>query len=132
MIEPQERLPGMIEEEEGVEATERQLDPRIELEAERIAEALVFASAQPVSEGYIAARLPQGADVRRIMMRLKSIYAGRGVNLLQVADYWAFRTAADLSFVVQTDENEVRKLSRAALEVLAIIAYHQPVTRAEI
>ncbi len=132
MIEPQERLPGMIEEEDGAEATTLLIDPRIELEAERIAEALVFASAQPVSEGYIAARLPQGADVRRIMMRLKSIYAGRGVNLLQVADYWAFRTAADLSFVVQADENEVRKLSRAALEVLAIIAYHQPVTRAEI
>ena len=132
MIDPQERLPGMIDEEDSAEATIALVDPRLELEAERIAEALVFASAQPVSEGYIAARLPQGADVRRIMMRLKSIYAGRGVNLLQVADYWAFRTAADLSFVVQTDENEVRKLSRAALEVLAIIAYHQPVTRAEI
>lgn len=132
MIDPQERLPGVIEEqgEEGI--LENMLDPRIELEAERIAEALVFASAQPVSEGYIASRLPKGANVSRIMMRLKSIYAERGVNLLQIADQWAFRTAADLSFVVQTDENEVRKLSRAALEVLAIIAYHQPVTRAEI
>lgn len=121
-------LPGMVDgDEENVS-----LDPRRENEAERIAEALVFASAQPVSENYIASRLPKGADVARIMQRLKAAYAPRGVNLLQIADSWAFRTAADLSFVVQTDENEVRKLSRAALEVLAIIAYHQPVTRAEI
>ncbi len=132
MIEPQRQLPGVIEEQGETTGTEILLDPRIELEAERIAEALVFASAQPVSESYIAQRLPRGANVPRIMMRLKSIYAERGVNLVQVAEHWAFRTAADLSFVVQTDENEVRKLSRAALEVLAIIAYHQPVTRAEI
>ena len=132
MIEPQRQLPGMIEEQEETTSTEILLDPRIELEAERVAEALVFASAQPVSESYIAQRLPRSANVPRIMMRLKSIYAERGVNLVQVAEHWAFRTAADLSFVVQTDENEVRKLSRAALEVLAIIAYHQPVTRAEI
>lgn len=123
-------LPGMIEEENGEETA--LLDQRHEAEAERIAEALVFASAQPVSESYIASRLPKGADVAKIMQRLKAAYAPRGVNLLQIADSWAFRTAADLSFVVQTDENEVRKLSRAALEVLAIIAYHQPVTRAEI
>jgi len=102
------------------------------LEAERIAEALVFASAQPVSEGFIADRLPKGFEVRPIMLRLKAAYAGRGVNLVQVDDAWAFRTAADLSFVIRRDENEVKKLSRAALEVLAIIAYHQPVTRAEI
>jgi segregation and condensation protein B len=132
VIEPQRQLPGVIEEQDETTGTEILLDPRIELEAERIAEALVFASAQPVSESYIAQRLPRGAHVPRIMMRLKSIYAERGVNLVQVAEHWAFRTAADLSFVVQTDENEVRKLSRAALEVLAIIAYHQPVTRAEI
>ncbi|KQV33083.1 MULTISPECIES: SMC-Scp complex subunit ScpB [unclassified Rhizobium] len=123
-------LPGMIEEEDGEEAA--LLDQRRATEAERIAEALVFASAQPVTESYIASRLPKGADVAKIMQRLKAFYAPRGVNLLQIADSWAFRTAADLSFVVQTDENEVRKLSRAALEVLAIIAYHQPVTRAEI
>lgn len=107
-------------------------DERRALEAERIAEALVFASAQPVSEGFIADRLPKGFEVRTIMLRLKAAYAGRGVNLVQVDDAWAFRTAADLSFVIRRDENEVKKLSRAALEVLAIIAYHQPVTRAEI
>jgi segregation and condensation protein B len=132
VIDPQKQLPGMIDERDEPEGARILLDPKLELEAERIAEALVFASAQPVSETYIAARLPRGADVHRIMMRLKALYATRGVNLLQVADHWAFRTAADLSFVVQTDENEVRKLSRAALEVLAIIGYHQPVTRAEI
>ncbi|WP_183899897.1 SMC-Scp complex subunit ScpB [Rhizobium metallidurans] len=105
---------------------------RDELEAARIAEALVFASAQPVSEAFIADRLPKVFDVRAIMLRLQEEYAHRGVNLVRVDDAWAFRTAADLSFVIRRDENEVRKLSRAALEVLAIIAYHQPVTRAEI
>lgn len=103
-----------------------------ESEAARIAEALVFASAQPVSEAFISDRLPKAFDVRAIMLRLQEEYAHRGVNLVRVDDAWAFRTAADLSFVIRRDENEVRKLSRAALEVLAIIAYHQPVTRAEI
>jgi len=101
-------------------------------EAERIAEALIFASAMPVSETYIRDRLPGGIDVRALMLRLRQDYAGRGVNLVQADDAWAFRTAADLSFFIRRDENEVRKLSRAALEVLSIVAYHQPVTRAEI
>ncbi|WP_416066828.1 SMC-Scp complex subunit ScpB [Rhizobium sp. ZK1] len=107
-------------------------DLQAEIEAERIAEALVFASAQPVSEGFIIERLPKGFDAHEIMLRLKEQYAPRGVNLVQIDSAWAFRTAADLSFVIRRDENEVKKLSRAALEVLAIIAYHQPVTRAEI
>jgi segregation and condensation protein B len=102
------------------------------LEAERTAEALVFAAAEPVSEAYLAERLPRGTDVRRLMAKLVELYAGRGVNLVRVEDRWAFRTAADLSFVIRHDDTEQRKLSRAALEVLAIIAYHQPVTRAEI
>jgi segregation and condensation protein B len=101
-------------------------------EAERIAEALVFASARPVPEGFIRDRLPLGTDVRSVLLRLKDYYASRGVNLVQVDDAWAFRTAADLSFIIRSDEDEVKKLSRAALEVLAIIGYHQPVTRAEI
>ncbi|OCJ03706.1 SMC-Scp complex subunit ScpB [Rhizobium sp. AC44/96] len=107
-------------------------DNRAHAEAERIVEALVFASAQPVSEGFIADRLPRALNVRSIMLKLKEQYAHRGVNLVQVDDAWAFRTAADLSFVIRRDDNEVKKLSRAALEVLAIIGYHQPVTRAEI
>ena len=108
------------------------VDPRRLHEAARIAEALVFASAGPVSQAYIADRLPRGVDVLHVMRELKALYAGRGVNLVQLDDSWAFRTAPDLSFVIRTDETEVRKLSRAALEVLSIIAYHQPVTRAEI
>ena len=108
------------------------VDPRRLHEAARIAEALVFASAGPVSQAYIAERLPRGVDVLHVMRELKALYAGRGVNLVQLDDSWAFRTAPDLSFVIRTDETEVRKLSRAALEVLSIIAYHQPVTRAEI
>ncbi|MBM7326249.1 SMC-Scp complex subunit ScpB [Agrobacterium sp. CMT1] len=114
----------------GLEPTvfsERQLK-----EAERIAEALVFASAEPVSPGFIAERLPRGMDVDAVLQRLKAAYAGRGVNLVQVGGQWAFRTAGDLSFVIRAEEKEPKKLSRAALEVLAIIAYHQPVTRAEI
>ncbi|WP_245582507.1 SMC-Scp complex subunit ScpB [Neorhizobium lilium] len=98
----------------------------------RIAEALVFASAEPVSEAFLADRLPHGTNVSEVMARLMEFYAPRGVNLVRMADRWAFRTAADLSFVIRKDDNEVKKLSRAALEVLAIIAYHQPVTRAEI
>ncbi len=101
-------------------------------ELERIAEALVFAAAEPVSEAYLAQRLPAGTDVRGIMLGLKAFYATRGVNLVQVEDHWAFRTAADLSFALSSDAQEVRKLSRAALEILSVIAYHQPVTRAEI
>jgi segregation and condensation protein B len=101
-------------------------------EVMRIAEALVFASAEPVSEAFLADRLPRGVSVAAVMAKLAEFYAPRGVNLIRTADRWAFRTAADLSFVIRKDDNEVRKLSRAALEVLAIIAYHQPVTRAEI
>lgn len=115
------------EQTSGVSVTERQMR-----EAERIAEALVFASSQPVSEAFIAERVPRGIDVAALMARLKGHYGERGVNLIQVGGNWAFRTAGDLSFVIRTDEKEPKKLSRAALEVLAIIAYHQPVTRAEI
>ncbi|MCM2472190.1 SMC-Scp complex subunit ScpB [Rhizobium sp. CG5] len=107
-------------------------DSRSHAEALRIVEALVFASAEPVSEGFLAERLPRDTDVGSLMQRLQADYAPRGVNLVKVGDHWAFRTAADLSFAIRKDDNEVRKLSRAALEVLAIIAYHQPVTRAEI
>lgn len=115
------------EQTSGATVTERQMK-----EAERIAEALVFASAQPVSEAFIAERVPKGIDVATLMAKLKGHYGERGVNLIQVGGNWAFRTAGDLSFVIRTDEKEPKKLSRAALEVLAIIAYHQPVTRAEI
>ncbi|MVA23258.1 SMC-Scp complex subunit ScpB [Agrobacterium vitis] len=103
-----------------------------EREALRIVEALVFASAEPVSEGFLAERLARGTDIGGLMKALQADYAPRGVNLVRVDGHWAFRTAADLAFAIRREDNEVRKLSRAALEVLAIIAYHQPVTRAEI
>jgi segregation and condensation protein B len=101
-------------------------------EAMRIAEALLFASSQPLSAEDLAGRLPEGADVQRILQDLSELYALRGVNLVRIAGRWMFRTAGDLSFVLARDVVEQRKLSRAAMETLAIVAYHQPVTRAEI
>ena len=100
-------------------------------EAMRMAEALVFASADPVTEKALAARLPEGIDVPPIMAELQRLYDKRGVNLVRVEDAWAFRTAGDLAFLMSRDAVQQKKLSRAALEVLAIVAYHQPVTRAE-
>ncbi|MBW8637147.1 SMC-Scp complex subunit ScpB [Hoeflea sp. WL0058] len=107
-------------------------DARLEREAERIAEAMVFASSEPVQEKLIAEKIPDGVNVGDVMKRLAGLYTMRGVNLVRVDDCWAFRTAADLSFLIHRDQTDVRKLSRAALEVLAIISYHQPVTRAEV
>ncbi|MBO6719890.1 MAG: SMC-Scp complex subunit ScpB [Rhizobiaceae bacterium] len=101
-------------------------------EAVRMAEAIVFASAEPVSEEQLATRLPDGLDVPAIMAELAETYAKRGVNLVKVGDSWAFRTAGDLAFLMSRESVQQKRLSRAALEVLAIIAYHQPVTRAEI
>ncbi|KUM27879.1 segregation and condensation protein B [Mesorhizobium loti] len=101
-------------------------------EAVRMAEAIIFASAEPVSERQLTARLPEGVNIAAAMGDLQEIYAKRGVNLVRVGDTWAFRTAGDLAFLMSRDSVQQRKLSRAALEVLAIIAYHQPVTRAEI
>src|SRR5829696_6607342 len=101
-------------------------------EAMRIAEALLFAAAEPLGAAEIGARLPQGANVEAVLHDLAELYAPRGVNLVRVAGKWAFRTASDLSFVLARDVVEQRRLSRAAMETLAIVAYHQPVTRAEI
>jgi len=106
--------------------------PRPSPEDVRIAEAMVFASAEPLEEAAIAARLSDGADVRAVMEELRQLYAARGVNLVRVAKRWSFRTATDLSWVLVPEGEEKRKLSRAAIETLAIIAYHQPVTRADI
>ena len=101
-------------------------------QAVRMAEAIIFASAEPVAERHLAARLPEGVDLGKVMEELRALYANRGVNLVKVGDAWAFRTAGDLAFLMSRDQVQQKKLSRAALEVLAIIAYHQPVTRAEI
>jgi segregation and condensation protein B len=106
--------------------------PGVTPEDVRIAEAMVFASAEPLDEPAIAARLSNGADVRAVMEELARLYSGRGVNLVRVARRWTFRTAEDLSWLLAGDGEEKRKLSRAAIETLAIVAYHQPVTRADI
>jgi len=102
------------------------------LEGVRIAEALLFASAEPLAEDEIAARLPAGVSVEKVMEEMVRAYSGRGVNCVCIAGRWALRTAHDLSDVLVREVQEPRKLSRAAMETLAIIAYHQPVTRAEI
>jgi len=98
----------------------------------RLLEALVFAGTQALDEKELADRLPNDADVKRLLADLAEIYAGRGVNLVQVAGGYAFRTASDLSEKLKIERPVTRKLSRASVETLAIIAYHQPVTRAEI
>lgn len=98
----------------------------------RIVEAIVFASSEPVSEKALAERLPEDADLKLLMQELQQAYIGRGVNLVKVGSNWAFRTADDLGFLLQKEAITVKKLGRAALEVLATIAYHQPVTRAEV
>ena len=101
-------------------------------EQERMVEAILFASARPMTLREIGQRLPAGCDAGEALRLLRARYEGRGVHLARVGDAWAFRTAADLAFLMQEEAVETRRLSRAATETLAIIAYHQPVTRAEI
>jgi len=101
-------------------------------EQERMAEAILFASAVPVTLAEMALRMPHGADPAQALAHLERRYAGRGVHLERVGEAFAFRTAPDLGFLMARESVETRKLSRAAIETLAIIAYHQPVTRAEI
>ncbi|QQA44565.1 SMC-Scp complex subunit ScpB [Pelagovum pacificum] len=101
-------------------------------EQERMVEAILFASADPVSIRDLTGRMPHGCEPAEALANLRRRYEGRGVNIVRVGDLWAIRTAADLGFLMQHEVVETRKLSRAAIETLAIIAYHQPVTRAEI
>ncbi len=98
----------------------------------RIVEAILFAAAEPLDGVHIATFLPEGADVAGLLADLQANYANRGVNLIEVAGRWMFRTADDLGYILRREKVEERKLSKAAMETLAIIAYHQPVTRAEI
>ena len=101
-------------------------------DAERRVEALLFAASGPLSEEDLARRLPAGTDVVQAISDLRAAYAGRGVELAEVAGRWRFQTAADLEHLIAEERAEARKLSRAALETLAIVAYPQPVTRADI
>ena len=99
---------------------------------QRIVEAYIFASADPVTERALANRLPKGTDIRAILEEIKAHYADRGVHLVHVGESWAFRTAPDLTTKLSKEVEVSRKMSRAAIEILAIVAYHQPVTRTEI
>jgi segregation and condensation protein B len=98
----------------------------------RLLEALLFASREPLDEAMLARQLPNGVELKDALERLKAEYAARGVNLVRIGKKWTFRTADDLSWLLTKQTVETRKLSRAATETLAIVAYHQPVTRAEI
>lgn len=103
-----------------------------DFDAIRLIEALLFASAEPLSEKALASHFGESTDVAALLKRLQGDYAGRGVNLLERDGAWAFRTAADLADRMRIERTQLRKLSRAAIETMAVIAYHQPVSRAEI
>src|SRR6201999_1831690 len=111
---------------------ERPVDPEARPEELRLLEALLFASTEPLDQAALAKRMPDGVDIKMALAQLQADYASRGVNLVRVANKWTFRTAGDLSWLMTRESTETRRLSRAAIEMLAIIAYHQPVTRAEI
>jgi segregation and condensation protein B len=98
----------------------------------RLLEALLFAAPEPLSEAELALRLGEEADLPALLGELAATYAERGVNLIALAGGWTFRTAPDLATALRSEREVLRRLSRAAVETLAVIAYHQPVTRAEI
>ena len=107
-------------------------EPQARPEELRLLEAILFASPVPLDEAQLSRRLPAGVDVREALVKLQTEYATRGVNLVRLGKKWAFRTAADLAWLMTRLSREPKKLSRAAIETLSIIAYHQPVTRAEV
>jgi len=125
---------------EGIEASVVSLTARLKTSADgeameqemRLLEALLFAAVEPIDVETLRERMPDDADVGALLARLSREYAGRGVNLIRVANRWRFQTASDLEHHLVDIKEAPRKLSKAALETLAIIAYHQPVTRAEI
>src|ERR1700751_4288979 len=98
----------------------------------RLLEALLFASAEPLDTATLAKRMPEGVDVKAALAQLQEEYSTRGVNLVRVANKWTFRTAGDLAWLMTRESTETRRVSRAAIEVLAIIAYHPPLTPARI
>ena len=111
---------------------ESEKSAEVRAEELRLLEAMLFASAEPVDEQDLTARLPEGTDITAALARLREDYEGRGVTLVRIDGKWTFRTATDLSWLLSKETTEKRKLSRAAIETLAIVAYHQPVTRSEI
>jgi len=127
-------MPGLarkhVEDEEDMPDARRANQARPE--ELRILEAILFASSEPVDEKTLSERMPAGVDVKQVLNLLKEEYAPRGVNLVRINGKWTFRTANDLAWLLTREAVQPRKLSRAALETLAVIAYHQPVTRAEV
>ncbi|MEP5758121.1 MAG: SMC-Scp complex subunit ScpB [Litoreibacter sp.] len=104
----------------------------VSAEQERMVEAILFATSEPVTVRELEARMPHGCDPAEALVSLRKRYEGRGVQVIKIDDAWAIRTAGDLGFLMHKETVETRKLSRAAIETLAIVAYHQPATRAEI
>jgi segregation and condensation protein B len=130
----QEALAEAMAEESSVSVEQQGVEPvaSVNIEHLRMVEALLFAAEEPLGETALASLLPQGADLEAALAELQRLYEGRGVTLVRVAEKWQFRTAPDLAFLLRKEKPEQKRLSRAAMETLAIIAYHQPVTRAEI
>lgn len=122
----------MTEDTDVTEQEESLFDAPPMGEQERMVEAVLFASAEPVTIRELESRMPHGSDPAEALAHLRKRYEGRGVNVVRVGDAWAIRTAPDLGYLMHKETVEQRKLSRAAIETLSIIAYHQPVTRAEI
>ena len=120
------------EEDAAAPATEALFEAPPLPELERMVEAILFASSEPLTRPQIEERLPHGSDAAAAVESLRKRYEGRGVHLVRIGPAWAFRTAPDLGFLMRREAQETRRLSRAAIETLAIIAYHQPATRAEI
>lgn len=137
MVEEREEV-AVDEPAEEIAAEELDNDAEVDapqqdlIQETRIVEALLFAATEPVSTDFLAERLPEGTDIGAILEDLQSLYAGRGVNVARVAGKWSLRTAEDLSPHLRIERKVSRKPSRAAVESLAIIAYHQPVTRSEV
>jgi segregation and condensation protein B len=133
VVSNDEPAPASVETEETmIVEVEVADEPAARPEELRLLEALLFAASEPLDEPTLVRALPDGVDVKAALAALQAEYAIRGVNLVRIGKKWAFRTASDLSWLLTKETVEQRKLSRAAIETLAIIAYHQPVTRAEI
>lgn len=121
-----------VVEAEAEDDEDEEANYELDLEHVRMAEALLFAAAEPLNVAMLKDRMPEGIHMPTVLEALTAQYENRGVHLVSIAGKWAFRTAPDLSFMMEKERVEQRRLSRAAIETLAIIAYHQPVTRAEI
>lgn len=132
LITPREVVEDEQDQETGQETTMEQPEKQPADQTLRLLEALLFAAPEPVTEAWLSERLPDGVDLVDLIVRLGEEYRDRGVNLIKAGGRWAFRTAPDLADALEIEITVSRKPSRAAVETLAIIAYHQPVTRGEI